>query len=165
MSEAENYVTTQDDWQNYLRREVSFFYLIEVLGTPILKWVAVKNRPPCYIVIHSWVYLGLTDWCLDEIGADKSHDEAVRSHRSPKSISVPINIVTMADGVWTREGGDRRPHSVSVNRQGQYSDFKLKTSFCNPGAEETEAAPAARRATTQWMSPHLGGQKYTFKMV
>jgi len=52
----------------------------------------------------------------DEIGADKSHDEGVRSHRSPKSISVPINIVTMADGVWTREGGDRRPHSVSISR-------------------------------------------------
>ena len=28
-----------------------------------------------------------------------------------------------------------------------------------PGAEETEAAPAAQRATTQWMSPHPGGQK------
>ena len=110
-------------------------------------------------MIHSWVYLGLTDWCLDEIGADKSHDEGVRSHRSLKSISIPINIVTLADGEWSRDT-ERRPHSVTNNRQEEYFiNLKLKTLFCNPGAEETEAAPAARRVTTLWMSPHPGGQK------
>ena len=133
------------------------------LGTPILKWAADKNRTrdPFLSIFGFDGLMFRWNWCW-QAGWWRSQEP-----QRPQEYLRPDQHCH--HGWWsldTRHGG-RQEASLCQHQQAGFNfDFNCNNNIiCNPGAEETEAAPAALRVTTQWTSPHQGGQKYLKRLM